>query len=156
MMRFYISVIIFIAAMLPCVAHPRGGGNHEQMRKELLDFKVEYLMQEIALSADKQPEFERIYRQMETERHNLFKGIPAKVESVAKKADASDAELINMADAMASLKQREGALEVKYYQQLKKILTPRQTFDLKRAEQRFNRKVMEMRGRRHKGTPAKK
>ncbi len=155
-MRFYISIIALIAALLPCMAQTKGGANHEQMRKELLDFKVEYLMQEIELSADRQSEFERIYRQMEAERHNLFKGIPAKVESVARKVDVSDAELINTADAMASLKQREGALEIKYYQQLKKILTPRQTFDLKRAEQKFNRKVMEMRGRRHKGKPAKK
>lgn len=157
MTRLLLSFIIILTTLLPCAAQGKGNAGHEQMRKELLDFKVKYLMQEINLAADKQPEFERLYRQMEAERHNLFKNIPAKVDAVAKNADASDAELLSTADAMAALKQREGALEMNYFQQFKKMLTPRQAFELKRAEQKFNRKVMEMRGRRHKSkTPKNK
>lgn len=139
--------------ILPAAAQKNGRAVREKQRKELTDFKIKYLIQEMELSADKQQAFENTYRQMENERFNLFRSVHKQVKAVKKRGEATDAELQEAADAMASLKKREGEMEYRYYQKFKKILSPEQLYIMKVAEEKFNRKVMEMRGK-DKGRPA--
>lgn len=146
MVRYVFAILLMVLAFQPAVAQGRSRAEHERMRKELIEFKIEYLIQETDLAADRQAEFERLYLQMEEERHNLFKSTFSK-NRAARRTQAPETDVAAAADAMAAMKQKEGTLELRYYQLFKKFMSPRQLYNLKRAEERFNRKVMEMRGR---------
>lgn len=145
MQKLLIILLLTFCACLPAAAQKKTDGNFEKQRKELLDFKVKYLVQEIDVPADKRAEFESTYRQMEQERHVLFSNIHAKAKALSKAS--SDAEVLAVTDLIAGAKQKEGAIESKYYQIFKKMLTPRQLLNMKRSEDRFNRKVMQMRNK---------
>ncbi|MBD5230663.1 MAG: hypothetical protein HDS66_00630 [Bacteroidales bacterium] len=153
MNRILLSILLCLLAISPALAADKADNDaskREQQRRELIDFKIKYLIKEVDIPADKQAEFERLYRKMEDERLSLFREVYRKAKSASK--SSTDAEILAASDMIASTKQREGAMELKYYQEFKKLLTPRQLLNLKRAEDRFNRKVMETRGK----APARK
>lgn len=115
-----------------------------EKRKELQDFKMKYFIQEAEIPADKQQEFIRLYNQYDQNRENLFKDMGAKFKAMRGKNSPTDADYIGTAEAMASFKSREGDLEKNFFQQLRTLLTPKQLYMLKKAEHKFQRKVMEM------------
>ena len=154
MQRILFTLILAVVTLAPACAQSKSKGDFEQKRKEVIDFKVKYLIQETDLAADKQAEFERLYRQMEEEKHTMYSDLFKRASAVNK--SSADSEVLAVADMIAASKQKEGAIELKFYQQFKKLLTPRQLLTLKRSEDRFNRKVMEMRGRKEGGRHQKK
>lgn len=134
-------------ACMPMAALPNNQAQREKMRKELQAFKLEYLTQELKLSPENQAEFSKLYSQMEAERNALFNQVYNQVNAVRNKKNPTDAEFAQAADVMSTFKQREGAIEYKYFEKFKKFLTPQQLFTLKRCEGKFNKKVMEMQGK---------
>ncbi|MCM1319193.1 MAG: hypothetical protein NC217_02290 [Muribaculaceae bacterium] len=116
--------------------------------KELQEFKIKYLIQEMDLSADKQAEFTKLYTQYDNERSTLFRDIYQRVKSMRQNQNPTDTDFMVIAETMATAKAREGALEQKYFNKLKTILSPKQLYTLKCAEQKFDRKLNE---HRHKG-----
>lgn len=116
--------------------------------KELQEFKIKYLIQEMDLAADKQAEFTQIYTQYDNERTSLFRSNFQVFKGMHKKQNPTDAEYLNAAEVMATAKMKEGSLEQKYFNKLRSVLTPKQIYTLKRAEQKFERKLNEQR---HKG-----
>jgi len=147
MPRILLFVSIIFCSLFYANTADAAPRNHEQMHSELLDFKIKYLAQEMDLDAENLAKFEPLYRQMEDERHNLFKGIGRQVRALKDKDKPSDTELLALTDDMAALKQREGSIELSYYRKFKQFLTPTQLYKLKRAEEKFTRKVMKMRGK---------
>lgn len=123
----------------------------DDMVKELQEFKIKYLIQEMDLPADKQAEFRRIYTQYGQQQSQLFKDMFSRFKSMKAKKEPTDADYSALAERMASFKSREGALENNCFQQLKSVLTPCQLFQLKKAESKFDRKVRDMhRKKKHK------
>lgn len=157
-MRQYFTrfLLIFFALTLctpSALAEPKEDHTAE-MLKELQEFKIKYLIQEMDLSADKQAEFTKVYTQYENERAVLFHELHHKFKSIHKKSTPTDNEYMGAAESMAMAKAREGELEKKYFNRLKTILSPKQLYLLKRAERKFDRKLSEQRGR--NGKKAKK
>lgn len=122
------------------------------MLKELQEFKIKYLIQEMELPADKQAEFTTVYTQYDNERSALFHELLQRHKSIRKNANPTDTEYMVAAESIATAKSREGALEQKYYNKFKTSLSPKQLYHLKRAEKKFDRKLGEMRkkGGKHK------
>lgn len=146
----FLLIFFALALCMPSVlAEPKGEPTAE-MLKELQEFKIKYLIQEIDLSADKQSEFTKLYAQYENERAVLFHELHHKFKSIRKKTNPSDNEYLVTAESMSTAKAREGELEKKYFNKLKTILSPKQLYLLKRAEQKFDRKLNEQRSKKVK------
>lgn len=122
-------------------------GNSGEMKKELREFKIKYLIQEMKLPADKQKEFAQIYAQMEEEREKSFQTMMQKRRELKKIAKPTDADYIIVVDAMADAKGKEAETERVYNTRLKNILTGEQLYKLKTAEHNYMKKVMEMKGK---------
>lgn len=116
--------------------------------KELQEFKIKYLIQEMDLPADKQAEFTKIYTMYDNERSTLFRDFFQRDKSIRHNQNPTETDYMVAAESMATAKAREGALEQKYFNKLKTILSPKQLYNLKRAEYKFDRKLNEQR---HKG-----
>lgn len=153
MTRFLLLFFALTLFMPGAMAEPKAEPTAE-MLKELQEFKIKYLIQEMELPVEKQAEFSKIYTQYENERTGLFRELHQCFNSVYKNQDPTDTEYAVAAESMATAKAREGGLEKKYYNKLKTILSPKQLYLLKSAERKFDRKLGEM--RRKKSPKAKK
>lgn len=147
----YIFLAFLFLGVLPAAAEKNPPAPPtDEMVKELQDFKIKYLIQEMDLPADKQADFTRIYTQYCQSNSALFKDMFSRFTAMKAKKQPTDADYLALAERMASFKSREGQLENNCFQQLKTLLTPSQLFKLKKAESKFDHKVREMRGKKHK------
>lgn len=141
MNRFFLILLVAVSAAFTSFAN---NPESAEKRKELQDFKMKYFIQEADIPADKQQEFTRLYNQYDQNREALFKEMEVRFKAMRGKNNPTDADYIGTAEAMASFKSREGDLEKNFFQQLRTLLTPKQLYMLKKAEHKFQRKVMEM------------
>ena len=134
-----------------CGLAPEPAGEHKpptkEQKEEFLKFKLDYFIQEMNLPADKQGEFKRIYTDYEKDREALFSGMWQKIKAFRADKEHSDADYLGMAEAMSQMKAKEGELEKSCFGKLRTILSPKQLYEFKKAENKFNRKVMEMQGK---------
>lgn len=154
MTRFLLFIFAIFTLTQAAVAEPKDEPNAEKL-KELQEFKVKYLCQEMDLPADKQAEFSKLYMQYENERSTLFRELHKNFKHLSKSQSHTDVDYANAAEKMASAKSREGDLEMKYFNIFKTMLTPKQLYLMKRAEDKFDRKLGEMH-RKNNGNKQKK
>lgn len=142
MQKILLIIVLAICGCMPVMADP--ASDAAAQRKELQDFKLKYFIKEMDLSADKQQEFIRLYTQYDQSREALFNDIRSRYKAIKGKTAPTDADYLGIAEAMASFKAKEGDLEKSFFGQLKTILSPKQLYQLKKAEHKFQRKCMEL------------
>lgn len=152
-----LSLLLLVSPLAHSAAH---GHNHElqgtdqttevskQNRakwfKEAKEMKRQFLVKELSLPKEQQKEFFDIYDKMQEEIVKLQKDTRAMEKRVNELGDnASDLDYEKATDALYELKQKEAEIDLRYYAQLKKVLTPKQMFRLKGAERRFTRQLMD-------------
>lgn len=119
----------------------------QQWFQNMVNAKIEYLSKQLNLSPDQQAKFEKSYRAMSQETSKLANDTRALQRSVSKKASATDLEYEKAGEAMAEFKAKEGAIELKYFNQFKSFLTKKQLFQLKIAEHNWMKQIMKQRGK---------
>lgn len=115
-----------------------------QWVEEMQNYKKEYIAKALQLTDDQKAKFFPLYIAMDNELRAINDQVRKEVRAVAgKKAAATDADYARAAELMYNAKSREGAVEKKYYDKFKTILTQRQLFELKRAEHRLAKEMMQ-------------
>lgn len=111
--------------------------------KELQQVKNDYILKQLNLNHEQKAKFFPLYNKMEKEINKNSEETFKMARQVKEKGDkATDLEYEKAAEAMFESKAKEAAIEMKYYAEFKKILTPRQLFKLKRAERNFTKQLM--------------
>lgn len=148
-------IVTFTLLALPAFAQGKGKAD---MHREFREFKVKYIIQEIELDPDKAKEFGEIYFQMEEERHKNFSSTRDMEVSVKGNAKSTDADYARLSEAMVQCKSRDAEISRRYEEKFAKMLTPKQLYKMKDAEESFRRKMQQMRQKRkaRKGRPAAK
>lgn len=124
---------------------------HDEMRKEVLEFKLKFLAQEMELREDQQKEFVTLYSQMDDEKQKLFRHTRDLERKIDKASAASDEEYEAVSRGLIEAKEKDAAIERKYDEKFAKFLTPKQRFKMKAAEEKFRRKMHDMRRKRRGG-----
>lgn len=141
----YIALLLLAltAFALPAQAnrHDRGSSaDREQWDREMRQFRNEYFTRELNLTADQQTRFFALYDAMEAERNALFKKVRDAADEVeAKGSSATSADYKRVVDMQYNLKAQEAAIEQRYYQEFKQVLSWRQLYHLKKAERELRR-----------------
>lgn len=149
-MKKYILVLIMLAAVLGVSAQSDRRGDRSQWMKEMTQVKNDYIARKLDLSDEQKAKFLPLYNAMDEE----IRGIQDETRALEKQTrelgdKASDLQYEKAAEASYELKGRENAVEMKYFDQFKSILTPCQLFKLKDSERDFTRELMNQ-NRRHK------
>ncbi len=111
--------------------------------KEMQQVKNEFISNSLNLNHDQKAKFIPLYNKMEKEINKTIEATNKLEQQVKAKGDAAtDLEYEKVAEAMFECKGKEAAIEMKYFKEYKKILTPRQLVKLKKAERDFTRKLM--------------
>lgn len=131
-----------LAAFAPAFAQEKSK-DPKTMRKEILEFKMKFLAQEMDLREDQQKRFFDLYTQMSNEKAKLFR----ETRQLEKKIDnnASEAEYEAVSRAITAAKEKDAEIDRRYDAKFSEFLTSKQLFKMKSAEKKFRQKMHEMR-----------
>lgn len=141
---FTVCLLSFTSAF---AQQPQDKAKREQWFKNMVQTKIDYLSKQMDLTPEQKSRFEKQYTAMSMETARLANDTRALQRSVAKKDNASDVEYEKAAEAVAEFKSKEGAIELKYFNQFKAYLTKKQLFQLKNAEHKWMRELMRHHGK---------
>lgn len=122
----------------------RDPNKRETMRRELEEFKIKFIAQEIELKEDQKKQFFEVYNRMNDERIKIFEQTRALERKVRKDANATDADYEALSKAITEAKEKDAEIEKKYDAVFSTFLTSRQIFKIKSSEEKFRRKIHEM------------
>lgn len=151
-------VFILMAALVGITAFAQGSKpqkSREEMQKELQEFKMKFLAQEIGLKEDQQKLFFEVYSQYDNEKKAIFENVWKQERKLKKNKNATDADYTALSNMMADAKKKDAELEKKYDKKFGEFLTGKQVFQLKAAEEKFREKMHEMRHKRKPQGPRK-
>lgn len=132
------------------------GKTKEQIFQEIQEFKLKYIAQEIDLKEDQQQEFFDLYNEMTRKRFAVLKEVRSLEKQVKNNKNASEEDYKAFTDALNKSKASEAAIEKEYDTKFSEFLTQKQIFKLKSAEEKFRKKMEEMRHNRHGKKRSKK
>lgn len=146
-MKTKIIIFALAAAMaLPIAAQQRKASsrqNQTEWLKGVRSYKHEMLSKEMELTKAQQDEFLPLYKQMEEEifqankqAHDLETKISNSTEAI------SDLEYAKAAEALSESSMVCAQIEDTYFKKFSKILSSKQLFLLKRAENRFAKSII--------------
>lgn len=122
----------------------------EKVFKEIQEYKIKFLAQEMELKGDQMKKFAETYSRLSEERKKNF----MEMRRLEKQLDenSSDKDYREINEKLANDRLRDAELEKEYDAKFSKFLTPKQIYKMKAAEDKFRRKMHEMgRKHRHKG-----
>ena len=134
-----------------CCPPPPEGKSKEQMFREIQEFKMKFLAQEMDLKEDQQQKFFELYDEMSRKRFAAMKSARELERKVKKNADATEADYQAVTDAWNKAKTEDAAIAKEYDEKFSKFLTQKQIFQMKSAEDKFRKKMEELRHKGRKG-----
>ena len=140
-MKYLYTLLILLFLPLAVSAQK----SRAEMGREIQEFKLRFLAQEMELKPDQQAKFVEVYTRMSNEKRKAFEAAIALEKRVKQNKNATAEEFQQASDAMAKAKIAEGKIDQKYDAEFKKFLTPKQIYQMKEAEQQFRAKMKELR-----------
>lgn len=117
--------------------------NSEQVR-ELKEFKMKYLAQEMELKEEQKERFASLYDKMMTEKRRLFSKVHEMERKIRANKNASDEDYAQLSTAMNEARAKELEIDRRYDAEFAKFLTKKQMYQFKEAEGKFRDKMREM------------
>lgn len=162
MIRNLLLILVMTVTAFSSQAAPSGGfpnpegKSKEQMFKEIQEFKLKYLAQEIELKEDQREPFFQLYDEMTQKRWKVMNAARKAEKAVKQNKDATEADYQAASNAMTKARAEDAAIEKEYDAKFAKFLTQKQIYKLKQAEDSFRKKMDEMRHKHKKPKHEKK
>lgn len=135
--------LLILLATIALVASAQG---NKKWAQEMLEAKHKMLIEQVELTEAQQKAFMPIYEEMEKEIYQTNRTARQQAAAVAKKgATATEADYQQAAEALSNAKVKEGEIEAKYFAKFTKVLSKKQLFLLKQAENNFTRSMLQKR-----------
>lgn len=150
MKKYLLILMMIFGCCVTVFAQNQDRQTKKDMGKELLEFKLKFLAQEINLKEKQQQKFFDLYTRMWEEKHSVFKEAVALKKKVKDNKNATDADYEAANAAMVKAREMDAAIEKKYDEQFATILTSKQIYQMKNAEEKFRQKLHEMHKKKHK------
>lgn len=139
--KLYI-IAALIATALTAFAQTNNKDQHTRWMNEVRNQKYEFIIKETDMTKEQQEDFLPIYKEMEKAIFTANQEARALELKVSNQTRTSEAEYAAAALMLARVKQREGDIEMEYYQKFERILSKKQLFQLKRAENKFTQYML--------------
>lgn len=140
-----ILLTLIIGMALPSFAHKHDGKKGEDMMKELREFKVKFIAQEIDLKDDQKARFIELYNEECDKRVEAMREAWKMERELKNNKNATEADYQAVTDAMNKAKAKDAEIEKFYDEKFAQFLSQKQIFKMKEAENEFRKKMAEMR-----------
>ncbi|MCM1163963.1 MAG: Spy/CpxP family protein refolding chaperone [Muribaculaceae bacterium] len=138
---FLLIVTIFLSLGVMAQKEPRP--DKGEWMKEMQQYKNEFVAKKLELTEEQKTRFIPLYTKMDKEIRTLVEQTYKMSREVKKKgAAATDLEKEKAAEAQFECKMKEGQIEMKYFKEFKKILTPDQLMKFKDVERKFAKQLL--------------
>lgn len=117
---------------------------------EIRKYKYDFFTKELNLNKEQQATFFPLYEEMENAIFKVNKESNELMKKTANAATVTDTEYEAAALALTKTKLKEGEIELNYFTKFEKILTKRQLFLLKQAEEKFTQNILSLHKQRNK------
>ncbi len=141
-----LGMLLIFAA--PMAAQQKKG--RAEMWKEMQEFKIKFLSQEMELKDNQIKQFSDVYMKMSEEKGALFRETRKLERKLKSNKEATDEDYAAMSKQLTLVKERDAEIDKKYDAQFAEFLSPKQIFKMKAAEEKFREKMHQMR---HKKRP---
>lgn len=135
-------IFTFSLFSLPVAAQHKGNPD-KKMMKEITEYKIKFIAQEIGLKDDQKEKFIDLYKKLNEERMKNFRRIRHLEKTLNE--DSSEKDYKEASQTISDLKLQDAQLEKDYDTQFAKFLSQKQIYKMKEAEDQFRRKMNEMR-----------
>ena len=146
MYRKFLLCILLVAFSLPmtAVADPSAvpDDKREQYKEKLRRYQHQFLTRELGLSREEANKFFPVYDSMCDELEQVGRDTRVLEQKTLNNTNASAVECENTARALFEQKKTESEIELRYFEQFRELLSPRQLLQLKSAEDAFRRDVL--------------
>lgn len=141
--------ILFAAALFLFSLASFAQGKHDKgldpkMMKEIQDFKVKFLAQEMELDDAQKTKFADLYNKMCEEKRKNFDALRALEKKLKETPEASEEAYEEVSDKILSARVRDAEIEREYDAKFAKFLTKKQIYKMKEAENTFRHKMRAM------------
>lgn len=145
MRKLILLSLVFLFAALGASAQKTGEKGHlsDEKKKELREFKLKFLADELNLNADQRKQFNEIYTQLDNERRVFRKRKKEIEKKIASSKNLSDAEYDKASKELNELETKLADLRTVYDAKFAKFMSKKQIFQLKAAEEKFMQKMKE-------------
>lgn len=122
----------------------------DKMVKEVQEFKMNYLAQQMELTEAQKKKFFEVYEEMEKARHLTYRNAVKLNRSLKKNKDASEDEYQKVTEAFNHANLIWAEQEKTYNEKFSEFLSPKQIYKLREAENSYRAKLDEMKSSRKK------
>ena len=150
MNRIFTLLILLFTGLGAGMAQDKESGNKEKMFREVREFKIKYLAQEMELSESQTPKFIDLYDEMSASRDSCYRHVRKMEKNLKKSKDATEEEYQKVTEAMNEANVSYAEIEKVYDEKFAEFLSPKQIYMMKEAEQKFRSKLEGMRQDRKK------
>lgn len=119
-----------------------------KMFKEVQEYKVKFLAQEMELKEDQKARFAELYNEMSEAKMSNFREMRRLEKSL--KEDSSDAEYKQVSDKILECRMKDAQLEKEYDAKFATFLSQKQIYKMKAAEDKFRKKMHELHNKKKK------
>lgn len=142
-LRFLVLLLLIIVggASASAQKHGKGAPTHKEVR----EFRIKYVAQEIGLRDDQRKQFIELYTKMLDERRNAFKEVRAIEKEMKKVAEPTEAQYKALSEARTKSQDANAEITKRYDTLFSKFLSQKQIVKMKEAEDRFRERMIQMR-----------
>lgn len=142
----FLGVLLCFGSVMADRKSPDKGPN-PKMWKEIQDFKMKFLAQEMNLDREQRVKFYETYSELSEKKKNLFCEIRRIEKQLEENKNATDEEYAAASARIVEAKEKDAALDKEYDARFAKFLSSKQIYQMKNGEEKFKRKMAEMRDR---------
>lgn len=143
--KILLIIVMLLAGWSALSAHDKDGKTKADMLREIQEFKMKYLAQEMDLKEDQQQRFITLYTELSDKRAETMKEARALEKKIEKSSAPTEKDYKALTDAMNKAKVESAAVEKEYDDKFSEFLSQKQIVKMKNAEEEFRVKMQEMR-----------
>ena len=141
---------MMLCALGAAFAQEDDAAKRDKIYREVQEFKMNYLAQEMDLSEDQKKKFIEVYEEMNESRHQCFKEAMHMDRKLKKDKDASEEDYAKVTEAFSKANAQWAEMEKAYNEKFSEFLSQKQIYKMKEAENSFRVKLEEMKHNRKK------
>lgn len=150
MKKLGILIALVLSGMAFSFAQPQDVEKVGRRMKEVQEYKMKYLAQEMELSESQKKKFFETYEEMASQKHECYKEAIKLDHALKHDPLATDADYQNVTRAFDEANARWAETEKIYSEKFSEFLSPKQIYKMKAAETNFRAKFDEMKHNRKK------
>lgn len=142
---YFLFTLVLLFFAMPAVSYAQDSDVQTRKKwfQEVRNYKYDFFTKEMELTKEQQNAFFPEYEAMEKAIFMVNKEAREMESKITNSKDAvSDTEYEAAALALTKIKQKEGEIEMEYFTKFEKILSKKQLFLLKRAENKFTQSIL--------------